>query len=329
MPTLSGPAPPGLGGARPGRQRRARPPPPTRPGRRPRTASGRSASSTSGVDPHRPSADERVGLVGTRRRRGVVALRSPRARRSPRAIALGEAVRALERGPERRSAAVSPDAPAAVAIAARWSRIVRASVEQLGRLVELPGAHRVADGARQLPVAGRRDDLVVACPGGRPRVEQRRGPCRARPRSATGRRTMPRECASSRSSRPRQSGAPATVSGALAPPPTADVAPSPAPAAGTRRRGATRRPRPRAGRPSRPARRSPGRGRARPRRRSPRSSSSSRPTGPHALSGMRAASSAGVSAVAGRLDLERVGGLEAVVRGERLVRPAVGQQRRR
>ena len=100
--------------------------------------------------------------------------------------------------------------------------------EQARGLAELPGAHRVAHGARELPVAGL---------GRRPRRNRPGRP--SGHRAAAGRclrATHVRqrssnelvECSSSRSSRPRQSGGSDTVSGAA----DAAVVAAPSPAAG-------------------------------------------------------------------------------------------------
>ena len=217
-----GPAPPGLGGARPGRQRRA--------GgrRRPGQVTGREQGPGAARAPRQASSPTGpAGRAGRTRRDGPPPRRrsagSPRARRClERALAkpsgLSNAVRSVV-------GTVSPDAAAAVAIAARWSRIVRAWSRSVGRLVELPGAHRVANGARQLPVTGRRDDLVVACPGGRPRVEQGEvrvardpGPPQVVERCRGVRLEQVEQAAPIGRGRHRL--------GLAAPPPTADVAPS-------------------------------------------------------------------------------------------------------
>ena len=181
----------------------------------------------------------------------------------------------------------------------RWSSTRRSLVEQRGRVVERQARIASRIGCGSVPVAGLADDLRrSASRAAAARVEQRQVLVAGDPRPpqvvVVGCRSRPRAGRAGRASRAGRR----RVSGPVA-------------ARAGRRRLVRADPvgrvRPDAPQPvrRRPVRRSPGEGEASRHRRSPRSRAVSRPIGPQALSGMRAALSVGGQLVAGRLDLER------------------------
>ena len=209
---------------------------------------------------------------------------------------------------------------AAVSIVRALVEDPRRGVEQRRGRVEPPGPHGVADRPRQLPVPGRGDHRVVASAGGLPRVEQRQvgraghpGPPQVVERAATRARRAGRAARASPAHRRPSPGAVGlgrrrTAGGWYAPTCAGRVRPDRPEPVGAGALG------------DRPGQRQGGRvgvvlGGAR-----------LAPDGAPALSGILAASSAGVSASPLALTLSCGRDRQAVVRGERLVRPAIGQQ---